>query len=50
MSRADWGDFFGALGILALVYVLVRPASIAPQFISAVGSGVQALVTFAVSG
>jgi hypothetical protein len=50
VTRADWGDLAGAVFVLALIYVLVRPSSIAPAFITGVGAAVRNLVTYAVSG
>lgn len=50
MSGRDWGDVAFAVFLLALVAVLARPASLAPDFIRASGDGLQAIVGFAVSG
>jgi hypothetical protein len=50
VSRRDWGDVAFAVFLLALIAVLVRPASLAPDFIRASGEGLGAIVSFAVSG
>jgi hypothetical protein len=50
VSKSDWGDIAFAVFLLALVSVLVRPASLAPDFIRASGDGLTAIVGFAVSG
>ena len=50
MKKSDWGDILAAVFVLALVTVLVRPNSLAPQFITASGDGLRAIVGFAVSG
>lgn len=49
MSR-DVGDVLMAVFVLAIVLLLVRPTSLAPQFIKAMGAAMQGIVTYAVSG
>lgn len=44
------GDAFGALFILAVLYMLVRPGSPAPQIISAVTGAFNDLVHLATQG
>lgn len=43
-------DILAAVFMLALVLLLVRPSSLAPDFIKAFGAAVDGLVNFAVSG
>lgn len=50
MRGATVGDIFAAVFLLALVMILVRPNSLAPQFLSDFGSGMSNLVKYAVSG
>lgn len=48
--KASALDILVAVFVLALVVLLVRPNSLAPQFIKAFGTALDGLVTFAVSG
>lgn len=50
MNKAAIGDILALVFFLALVSLLVRPKSLAPAFIKAFGTGVDHLVTYAVSG
>jgi hypothetical protein len=50
MSRASWGDVFSAVFLLALIMLLVRPSSLAPQLLQALGNGATAIVRYAVEG
>lgn len=50
MKKTDWGDVIGLIFILALIVILVRPGSIAPQFVTAFGDGLTSLVSFAAAG
>jgi aromatic ring-opening dioxygenase LigB subunit len=50
VKKTDWGDVVGLIFILALLVILVRPSSIAPQFVTAFGDGLTSLVSFAVAG
>lgn len=43
-------DILAAVFVLALVMLLVRPNSLAPQFIKEFGGALDGLVKFAVSG
>lgn len=43
-------DILAAVFLLALVMLLVRPGSLAPQFIKEFGLALDGLVKFAVSG
>lgn len=49
MSRNDWGDVATSVFILAAVYLLVRPGSLAPTMIQAFGDGMTNLIKYAVS-
>lgn len=48
--RGAVGDVLGAVFLLALVMLLVRPTSYAPSFIKAFGDAMTAVTAFAVSG
>lgn len=50
MSKAQALDVIAAIFVLAVVYLLVKPGSLAPKFIGAVGQGLQNIVTYAVHG
>jgi hypothetical protein len=50
MKAAGWGDALGAVFLLAVVYLLARRRSIAPQLVTAFGAGLDTLVRYAVSG
>lgn len=50
MKKNDWGDVISLVFLLALLVILVRPSSIAPQFVTAFGDGLTTLVTFAAAG
>lgn len=50
ISGATAGDVIALFFFLAVVMVLVRPNSLAPAFIKAFGTGMDALVKFAVTG
>lgn len=43
-------EVLGAVFLLALVLLLVRPSSYAPAFVKAFGSALTEVVTFAVTG
>lgn len=47
MSRRNWGDALAAVFALAVLGFLVRPNSIAPQLVNAVGAAMTAMVSFA---
>lgn len=49
-GKAGLGDILALVFFLALVMLLVRPNSLAPAFIKAFGSGLDGLITYAVSG
>ncbi len=48
--RAGVGDILAGVFVLALVVLLVRPSSLAPQFLTGFGAAMDSLVTFAVTG
>ena len=48
--KAGLVDVAGAVFLLAIALVLVRPSSQAPAFVRAIGEGVSGLVSFAVTG
>lgn len=50
MKGGAVGQVLGAVFLLALVALLVRPGSYAPQFIRAFGDAMTEVVHFAVSG
>lgn len=50
MKASTLGDVLAAVFLLALVSLLVRPSSLAPQFLKSFGEALDGLVTFAVSG
>jgi hypothetical protein len=50
MTKADWGDVFFSLFVLALITLMVKPGSLAPKFLNAFGAATTDLVTYAVSG
>jgi len=50
MKAHDWGDVGALILVLAIVYVLVRPGSIASQLIVEMGNGFTAIVHYAVEG
>lgn len=43
-------DILAAVFLLALVVILVRPSSLAPQFLANFGQAMDGLVAFAVTG
>jgi hypothetical protein len=47
MSGRDWGDVAFAVFVLAAVSLMVRPGSVAPAVIAALGGAMTALVGFA---
>lgn len=49
LTKGDWGDVFAAVFLLALVAVLVRPSSLAPQFVKAFGDAMTGLISYAVA-
>lgn len=49
MSKRTWGDVFAAIFLLAIISLLVRPSSLGPDLVRTSGSGLMALVEFAVS-
>lgn len=48
--KAHVVDILAAVFLLAFITLLVKPSSEAPTFIKALGSAVDGLVTFAVTG
>jgi hypothetical protein len=48
--KGSLGDIFGAVFLLAVLYMLVRPSSPAPQIIGAVTSAFNDLVHLATQG
>ena len=50
MKKTDWGDVVGLFFVLTLIVILVRPSSVAPQFVTAFGDGLTTLVQFAAAG
>lgn len=50
MKGRDWGDVGALLLVLAIVFVLVRPGSIAAQLVTEMGNGFTAIVGYAVNG
>lgn len=50
MKKTTWGDVIGLVFVLALILILVRPTSVAPQFVSAFGEGLSSLIAFAAAG
>ena len=48
--KHDIGDLVMAIFLLAIVFILVKPGSLAPKFVQAAGDGFQAIVSFAVTG
>lgn len=50
MSVRGAGDFVAAVFVLAVVFVLVRPGSLAPKFIGAFGTAMENIVNYAVHG
>ncbi len=48
--KHDIGDIAVALFLLAIVFILVKPGSLAPKFITAFGEGFDGIVSFAVTG
>lgn len=49
MKRTGWGDVIALVFVLALVLVLVRPSSLAPEFVKAFGDGMTGLISYAVA-
>lgn len=47
--KGPFGEILGAVFLLALVVLLVRPDSLAPKFIEAFGTAITAVTEFAVS-
>jgi hypothetical protein len=47
MRVRDWSDGLAAVFVLAIIAFLVRPNSVAPALIGAVGGALTALVSFA---
>lgn len=47
MNRRAWGDALAAVFALAILGLLVRPNSVAPQLVRAAGNAMTALVSFA---
>ena len=50
MKAHDWGDVAGLVLVLSIIYVLVRPGSIASQVLVEMGNGLTAIVHYAVTG
>ena len=50
MKAHTVGDILALVFLLALVTLLVRPSSLAPQFLKSFGQALDGLVTYAVSG
>jgi hypothetical protein len=50
MRRATLADVAAGVFLLALVMLLVRPSSLAPQFVTGFGEALSGLVTYAVTG
>jgi hypothetical protein len=50
MGRGALGEVLGAVFLLALAALLVRPGSYAPTFVKAFGDAMTEIVHFAVSG
>jgi hypothetical protein len=48
--NAAWPDIVAALFLVAVVYILVKPSSLAPAFVKNVGDALDSIVTFAVNG
>jgi hypothetical protein len=46
MSKRGWGDVLAGVFLLAIVVLLVRPASLGPGFITALGEAMTALVSY----
>lgn len=49
-GKAQVLDAVAAIFLLAVVYVLVRPGSLAPRFVQAVGDGLTSIVNYAING
>ena len=50
MNKHDVGDIFGLIFVLAAIYVLERPSSIASQLMVEFTNGFAAIVKFAIAG
>lgn len=50
MRRADLAEGVAAVFILAVIFILVRPGSLAPRFVAAFGDGLAGIVNYAVHG
>lgn len=50
MSKSAIGDVLAAVFLLALIMLLVRPNSLAPQFLTAFGTAFDGMITYAVAG
>lgn len=50
MRKATISDILAAVFLLALVMILVRPSSLAPEFLKEFGAGMTNLITYAVAG
>lgn len=48
--KADVLEALAAVFLLAVIYVLVRPGSLAPRFITAFGDGLAGVINYAVHG
>lgn len=46
MSRRDWGDVLAGVFALAIVGLLVRPKSLGPGFVHALGEAMTSLVSY----
>lgn len=49
MNKTGWSDVFAAIFLLAIVSLLVRPASLGPSLVQSSGTALTSLVQFAVS-
>jgi hypothetical protein len=47
--KADVWEIVGAIFVLAIIYLLVRPQSLGPSVIEGMGSALANVITFAVS-
>lgn len=49
MNKTGWSEVFAAVFVLAIISLLVRPASLGPSLVQTSGTALTALVQFAVS-
>lgn len=50
MRRGQWAELGTALFVLALVYLMVKPGSLAGTFVTAFGDATADIVSYAVTG